>query len=198
LPAFFLEFIHNALNIPILAPTMLSHFVTNHTMKKALIFSSICMSLLVSCKNDNSKVEELEKKVEQQNAEMQNMKESMLEKELEEKNKEIDELKSEQAQKKSEKQSDSGNSSNYYAQGFGKYPLASNRLLTYNDVANLPKSELTIMRNEIFARHGYIFKTQEMIQYFSRQNWYRPLYSDVYGSLSEIEKTNINYIKSFE
>jgi len=95
LPAFFFDFIHNALNIPILAPNMLSHFVTNHPMKKALIFSSICMSVLVSCKNDNSKVEELEKKVEQQNAEMQNMKESMLEKELEEKNKEKSNARSE-------------------------------------------------------------------------------------------------------
>jgi hypothetical protein len=54
-------------------------------MKKSLIILGICLNLLVACKNDNSKVEELEKKIEQQSAEMQNMKESLLEKELEEK-----------------------------------------------------------------------------------------------------------------
>jgi hypothetical protein len=55
-------------------------------MKKPLIILSICLNLFTACKNDNSKVEELEKKIEQQSAEMQNMKESLLEKELEVKN----------------------------------------------------------------------------------------------------------------
>lgn len=55
---------------------------------KTIIFS-IGLGLLTSCNNDNAKVEELEKKLEQQNSEMQTMKETMMEKELEQKDKEI-------------------------------------------------------------------------------------------------------------
>lgn len=36
------------------------------------------------------------------------------------------------------------------------YPQASERCLTSDDVSNLTGWELKILRNEIFARHGYI------------------------------------------
>jgi hypothetical protein len=162
---------------------------------KTIIFS-IGLGLLTSCNNDNAKVEELEKKLEQQNSEMQTMKETMMEKELEQKDKEIEELKSQQVN--SIQPNEGEQSTKFYAKGFGQYPEASNRLLTNSDVAHLPNGELTIMRNEIFARHGYIFKTQEMIKHFSKQNWYRPLYEEVFGDLSDIEKKNVQFIKSFE
>ena len=54
------------------------------------------------------------------------------------------------------------------------------------------------MRNEIFARHGYIFKTQEMKSYFSLQSWYSAQYNDVTSMLSSIEKQNIEVIKKYE
>lgn len=54
-------------------------------MTRVLIIISLYLVSFASCKNDNSKVEELEKKLEQQSTEMQNMKEDMLEKELEQK-----------------------------------------------------------------------------------------------------------------
>ncbi len=81
----------------------------------------------------------------------------------------------------------------------GKYPQASIRYLDDNDLRFLTKTELQIMRNEIFARHGYIFKTNpEMVRYFSSQPWYIPLYSNVNGMLTEIEKRNLNLIKQYE
>ncbi len=58
--------------------------------------------------------------------------------------------------------------------------------------------DLKIMRNEIFARHGYIFKTADMINHFSNESWYKPMYNDVTSKLSYIEKTNVNFIKSYE
>ncbi len=62
------------------------------------------------------------------------------------------------------------------------------------------------MRNEIFARHGYIFHINpEMQGYFNGQDWYRDipktttdgktLYQDY---LSGIEKHNINIISQYE
>ena len=54
------------------------------------------------------------------------------------------------------------------------------------------------MRNEIFARHGYIFKTSDMINHFREESWYRPLYVNVTSMLSSIEKANVNFIKSYE
>jgi len=54
------------------------------------------------------------------------------------------------------------------------------------------------MRNEIFARHGYIFQTAEMKQYFQKQSWYKPQHSNVTAKLSSIETKNIDLIKSYE
>lgn len=80
----------------------------------------------------------------------------------------------------------------------GKYPFTSQRLVTTSDISGKSKAELKIMRNEIFARHGYIFKTQEMKSYFSLQSWYSAQYNDVTSMLSSIEKQNIEVIKKYE
>ena len=80
----------------------------------------------------------------------------------------------------------------------GRFPQASERFLTSNDVINLNKYQLKIMRNEIFARHGYIFKTPEMKSYFSQQTWYHGQYDNVNSMLSDIEKRNIDLIKMYE
>lgn len=79
-----------------------------------------------------------------------------------------------------------------------KYPEASNRNLTSEDLAGKALWELKIMRNEIFARHGYKFKTEEMREYFNKQEWYEPKYDDVKSKLTEIENANIKMIKQYE
>jgi hypothetical protein len=80
----------------------------------------------------------------------------------------------------------------------GKYPEASMRLLTPTDLEKMSVWHLKIMRNEIFARHGYRFKTEDMRGYFKRQQWYQPRYDDVTASLTEIETANIKLIKQYE
>lgn len=84
---------------------------------------------------------------------------------------------------------------NYYP---GIYPEASERLLSVSDIQGLTKWDLKVMRNEIYARHGYIFKTQEMITYFNSQSWYNPRYNNVDEWLSAIEKKNIKFIQNYE
>jgi len=83
----------------------------------------------------------------------------------------------------------------------GRYPEASMKYLKYIDVKGKSAWELKIMRNEIFARHGYIFKTSNMKKHFSQQAWYKPIYEDssyVYKMFSDIEKSNVNFIKKYE
>jgi len=80
----------------------------------------------------------------------------------------------------------------------GIYPQTSQRILTSSELAGLSKWELKVMRNEIFARHGYIFKTAEMKNYFSKQSWYSPMYSDVNSKITDIERKNIELIKKYE
>lgn len=80
----------------------------------------------------------------------------------------------------------------------GKYQQASERVLASSDIVNLNKYELKIMRNEIYARYGYIFKTADMKAYFESQSWYTPRYNDVTSFLTETEKRNIELIKRYE
>lgn len=56
----------------------------------------------------------------------------------------------------------------------GIFPQASSRYLMTDEIYGLSKWDLKIMRNEIFARHGYIFQTDEMRNYFSGKSWYYP------------------------
>ena len=78
------------------------------------------------------------------------------------------------------------------------YDVACERKLTEDDLAGMSKKELRLMRNWIFARHGYIFSTTEMRKYFEQQPWYQGRYSNVTSMLTDIEKYNINFIKEHE
>lgn len=80
----------------------------------------------------------------------------------------------------------------------GIYPQGSLELLDYSDLYDLKPRELKIMRNEIFARHGFIFETEDMLDYFLSQSWYEPRYTNVNDKLSKIEKQNIDLIKRYE
>ena len=80
----------------------------------------------------------------------------------------------------------------------GEYPDASIRILTPSELSGYSKRELKLMRNEIFARHGYIFKTDDMKNHFSSKQWYEPKYNDVNNMLTDIEQQNIKTIQQLE
>ncbi len=80
----------------------------------------------------------------------------------------------------------------------GVFPQTSLRLLTSSDLNGMSKHDLKIMRNEIFARHGYIFKSNDMKSYFATQSWYQGQYEDINSLLSNIEQQNIALIKKYE
>jgi hypothetical protein len=58
--------------------------------------------------------------------------------------------------------------------------------------------DLRVLRNEIYARRGRVFKSKDLNDYFKEQSWYKPdpNYSD--NLLSEVEKENLKIIKEAE
>lgn len=76
---------------------------------------------------------------------------------------------------------------------------ASVKELTKKDIENLYKGDLEIIRNTIYARHGYSFKNRRIRFIFDQfVPWYMPLNTDVRTDLTEIEKKNIELIKRYE
>ncbi len=76
---------------------------------------------------------------------------------------------------------------------------ASSTELTKKDVENLYKGDLEIIRNTIYARHGYSFKNRRLRFIFDQfVPWYMPLNTDIRSDLTEIEKKNIELIKRYE
>lgn len=55
---------------------------------------------------------------------------------------------------------------------------------------------IALYRNEIFARKGYVFKTEEMNRFFSKFSWYEPLHKDV--KLNSFEEWNVKYLHKIE
>lgn len=76
---------------------------------------------------------------------------------------------------------------------------ASVKELTKKDVENMYKGDLEVIRNAIYARHGYSFKNRRMRFIFDQfVPWYMPLNTDIRSNLTEIEKKNIDLLKRYE
>jgi hypothetical protein len=58
--------------------------------------------------------------------------------------------------------------------------------------------DLRVLRNEIYARHGRIFKDKDLQKYFESQAWYKPNPDFKDDQLNEIEVANLAKIKQAE
>jgi hypothetical protein len=76
--------------------------------------------------------------------------------------------------------------------------MLSNWLMNTTYLGRFSKPQLRLMRNEILARHGYVFQAKDLQEYFSRQSWYKPCTDNAAIALSVIEQLNIELIKSEE
>ncbi|MDD7299222.1 YARHG domain-containing protein [Fibrobacter intestinalis] len=74
----------------------------------------------------------------------------------------------------------------------------SKHRLSGSDLSSYTKSELRILRNSIFAKHGYIFKSEDLKMYFSQFEWYKPEFNNVNHKLNSVEKENIKILKQAE
>lgn len=81
----------------------------------------------------------------------------------------------------------------------GKYPESGFVKLTAEDLKGLSKVDLKLMRNELFARKGYVFKKGgKMDAYFSNQDWYSEIPKKDALDFNSIEKHNIELISKLE
>lgn len=78
-------------------------------------------------------------------------------------------------------------------------PESSSRYLQNSDVQYLSQDELQTAINEIYARHGYIFETKEIYDYFCQFDWYHPTTpksSFNFNEFSDLERKNIELLTS--
>ncbi|QXP59515.1 YARHG domain-containing protein [Olleya sp. HaHaR_3_96] len=75
---------------------------------------------------------------------------------------------------------------------------ASNTVLKKDTIENLKKGDLTIIRNTIYARHGYSFKNRPLRIFFDAQPWYIPVHTDIKSDFTAIEKENIKLLLIYE
>ena len=80
------------------------------------------------------------------------------------------------------------------------FPFSDIKLISYAEIENLDYNLRAYARNEIFARHGYIFKTAKFNNYFESKYWYspNPYYNGDTQMLNSIEIENIERIKKYE
>ncbi|MDB5253059.1 MAG: hypothetical protein JWP27_2228, partial [Flaviaesturariibacter sp.] len=75
----------------------------------------------------------------------------------------------------------------------------STRLLKPGEVENLYKGDLEVLRNLIYARHGYSFRNPRMRRVFDNHiDWYMPVSTDVTRQLTATELKNIELLKRYE
>ena len=85
-----------------------------------------------------------------------------------------------------------------YDPSVGTFPAGSTKLLSDVDVSNMLPEDLKLMRNEIYARHGYSFQNKEVRRMFDQMDWYFPVCVDVREQLTDTEVKNINLIYQYE
>lgn len=80
------------------------------------------------------------------------------------------------------------------------FPDSDSRYLTDADVEGLTIQGINYGKNEIYARHGRRFKSQELMDYFESKSWYQGLYDpqdfdDNYAyTLNEYERRNSEFL----
>jgi len=86
-----------------------------------------------------------------------------------------------------------------------KSPISGNYFEITNEIDSmellaLNTNELRLLRNEIFARRGYIFTSNDLREYFSKFDWYEPTFGadEIDVKLSDVDNNNIRLIKSIE
>lgn len=80
-------------------------------------------------------------------------------------------------------------------------PYSSDRYLTNDDLEGLSSEELMYARNEIYARHGYIFNDAEIRAYFEKKPWYTgTVKSEDFSSsvFNDYEYKNVNFLKKHQ
>jgi len=89
-----------------------------------------------------------------------------------------------------------------------RWSWTARRLVTEEELSSLSPQDRKIMRNEIYARHGMVFREPQLRDYFEKQSWYRPEKieetqlaahkQEVDSRLNKFEKENLERIIKFD
>lgn len=71
-------------------------------------------------------------------------------------------------------------------------------LITEGELEKLDDKTVELIKNEIYARHGYIFTNRALKKYFESFNWYEPNEEYSPNLLNQTEKVNLKTIKKFQ
>ena len=80
-------------------------------------------------------------------------------------------------------------------------PDSDTRVMDPSELDGLSSDEIRLIANEIYARYGYAFVSEEISDYFGQFDWYDPIYDpeefpdDI---LSEAAQANLNMIAEYE
>jgi len=78
-------------------------------------------------------------------------------------------------------------------------PNSSSTRLSESDIRHLSNAELVIAWNEIFARHGFMFGSKALTEWFEKQPWYEPVYpfgTFNYSLLNRTESNNVTTLRA--
>lgn len=83
------------------------------------------------------------------------------------------------------------------------FPGSDHRYISEDELNSKSKAELRLGRNEIYARHNYVFESQDLLDYFGSTSWYEKGHTAKYEDqnnivLNDYEKQNIIMIQNKE
>ncbi len=70
--------------------------------------------------------------------------------------------------------------------------------LSVDQIDEMSRRDLRLLRNSIYARHGRPFKSLALQQYFAEKPWYKADYAFTEAMLTEVDKRNIKLVQSME
>ncbi|MWC28009.1 YARHG domain-containing protein [Paenibacillus sp. MMS18-CY102] len=76
-------------------------------------------------------------------------------------------------------------------------PGSDTEAIKDEQISNLDARLLELARNEIYARHGYVFKREDLNAYFHTKSWYKED-SEYRQEVSAVEKENLAQIQRYE
>ena len=80
-------------------------------------------------------------------------------------------------------------------------PDSDSRIMDSSELDGLDAYTIRLIANEIYARHGYTFRNEEYLNYFSQKSWYQPTISaDDFSDdmLNSVEQANVTMIYNYE
>jgi hypothetical protein len=77
-------------------------------------------------------------------------------------------------------------------------PSMLDHQLTTAQLSNMSRRDLRLLRNTIYARHGYAFKSEMLSEYFWATEWYKEDPKFTSKRLSALDWRNVKLIKSVE